>query len=72
MEKQPVKRHDSVGVSTGSTTIADYDQDIFFSVTPVAEGGPVIKPGQKVTYELMLGGDGRYYAIDLQLIGDDE
>jgi cold shock CspA family protein len=72
MEKQPVKRYDSVGGGIGSTTSAENDQDIFFCVKPVEEGGPVIKPGQKVTYELMLGSDGHYYAINLQLIDDDE
>ncbi|MCQ6257535.1 hypothetical protein [Pseudomonas sp. Q11] len=72
MEKQPVKRYDSAGGGTGLTNPHENRRDIFFSVRPIEEGGPVIKPGQKVAYELMLGDDGQYYAINLQVISDDE
>lgn len=72
MEKQPVKRHDSAEGGIGLTPSHANGQHIFFRVPPVEEGGPVIKPGQKVAYELMLGDDGQYYAINLQVISDDE
>lgn len=71
MDKQPVKRYDSDGSSVGLPTADENERDIFFSVPPTREGGPVIKPGQKVSYELMLGDDGQYYAINLQVIDDE-
>lgn len=72
MEKQPVKRYESAKDSIGLTNPQENRRDIFFSVRPIEEGAPVIKPGQKVAYELMLGDDGQYYAINLQVIDDEE
>ncbi|MCL6705194.1 hypothetical protein [Pseudomonas sp. T1.Ur] len=72
MDKQPVKRYGPVGSGIGLTSADNNKQDILFSVLPTKEGGPAIKPGQKVTYELMLGDDGQYYAINIQVISEDE
>jgi len=72
MDKQPAKRYRSLGGDIGLSATYENERDIYFSVPPIKEGGPAIKPGQKVTYELMLGDDGQYYAINLQVVSDDE
>ena len=72
MEKQPVKRHASIEDNVGLAPVYEKGRDILFCVNPTEEGGPIIKPGQKVTYELMLGPDGQYYALNLHIVSGDE
>ncbi|WP_260957650.1 hypothetical protein [Pseudomonas citri] len=71
MQKQPARRNIPAAGSTVSRIAAECERDIYFCSPPTEDGGPVIKPGQKVTYELMLGSDGQYYAVNLELISKD-
>jgi len=58
----PTERVATVDVASAN------DQQIYFCVQPIAEGGPSIRPGDLVSYELMYGSDGRCYAINVEVL----
>jgi cold shock CspA family protein len=72
MDKQPLTRYDSAKGGMGMITAHLDGQEIFFRVRSVEEGGPVIKVGQQVSYEVQLGPDGQYYAVNLEVIDGEE
>ena len=71
MQKQPARRNTPAANSPESRVATEYDRDIYFCSPPTEAGGLAIKPGQKVTYELMLGSDGQYYAVNLEFINEE-
>lgn len=58
----PTERAAAVGAASAN------DQQIYFRIQPVAEGGPSIRPGDLVSYELMYDSDGRCYAINVEVL----
>lgn len=62
MEKQCVQRNEQL----------DPDTSLIFCISP---GDPIIKrikAGQKVTYDLVRGDNGRFYAVDIRLAQDED
>ncbi|WP_166364218.1 cold-shock protein [Pseudomonas akapageensis] len=72
MSKQVSEQYDSAKGGFGYITAHCNGADIFFRVRSVEDGGPAIKEGQTVTYELMQGKDGRYYAINIEIVDDPD
>ncbi|WP_166364230.1 cold-shock protein [Pseudomonas akapageensis] len=71
MSKQTSERYDSARGGFGYI-IAHHDgREIFFRVRSIEDGGPPIKEGQAVTYELMQGQGGEFYAINIEVVEDD-
>ncbi|MHB2250239.1 hypothetical protein [Pseudomonas fitomaticsae] len=62
MEKQCVQRNEQL----------DPDTSLIFCISP---GDPIIKhikEGQKVTYDLVRGDNGQFYAVDIRLVQEEE
>ncbi|WP_223544419.1 hypothetical protein [Pseudomonas sp. A-B-19] len=48
------------------------EQHVFFSLDPAELEALNIKAGQMVSYDLCKGDNGRYYAINLEVIDDED
>lgn len=61
-------------IATGRPTIEKAavvdEQDIFFQSATYAQGGPVWREGQVVTYELVRGPGGEWHAINIEIVED--
>ncbi|QBF26345.1 cold shock domain-containing protein [Pseudomonas tructae] len=44
------------------------EQDIFFQIGPSTPGGLILREGQVVSYELVQGPQGQWFAVDIQII----
>lgn len=73
MEKQPIKFVNSVIDDMTSSPLERaehiHSDSIIFCISP---GDPVIKAGQRVTYDIVQSDNGRNYAINLEVIDDGE
>lgn len=68
MKKQ--KSTDSADIEEASENLDE--QEIFFSIDQAEIDSLKIKAGQLVSYELCRGDNGRYYAINLEVVGAQE
>lgn len=48
------------------------EQNVFFSLDPAELEALKIKAGQMVSYDLCRGDNGRYYAINLEVVDEEE
>ncbi|MFK8331751.1 cold-shock protein [Pseudomonas sp. BJa5] len=55
---------------TGVVASAFTDRDIFFQSLPASAGGLVLRPGQRVEYDLVEGPQGQWYAVNIEVIDD--
>ncbi|MNR41186.1 hypothetical protein D3C85_1595460 [compost metagenome] len=46
------------------------EQDIFFQTAPATPEGLVLREGQVVSYELVQGPQGQWFAVDIKIIED--
>ncbi|WP_191486343.1 cold shock domain-containing protein [Pseudomonas sp. FEN] len=65
------KRYDSARGGIGVITAHVDGRELFFHVKSAAEGGPVLTAGDTVTYEVVQGADGQFYAINLEVVESD-
>ena len=68
MDKHGEERYDSARGGVGVITAHVDGRELFFHVKSVADGGPKLKSGDTVTYEVVQGEDGRFYAINLEVV----
>ncbi|MCU1749272.1 hypothetical protein BK659_18380 [Pseudomonas brassicacearum] len=71
MKKQPIERNDSSKGCIGMISAHVDGREIFFRINSVEDGGPVIKVGQTVTYDLEEK-DGQYFAVNIEVVDDPE
>ncbi|WP_338522536.1 cold shock domain-containing protein [Pseudomonas batumici] len=71
MDKHGEERYDSARGGVGVITAHLDGRELFFHVKSAADGGPVLKAGDTVTYEVVQGKDGQFYAINLEVVEND-
>lgn len=67
------KSHRTLSLPTQHThlpTDCSVVQDVFFHSASGAAGKPVLREGQRVTYELMQAADGRLYATNIEVVAE--
>ena len=69
MKKQPEKHDDSSKGCIGMISAHVDGREIFFRINSVEDGGPLIKVGQTVTYDLEEK-DGQYFAVNIEVVDD--
>ncbi|WLG50436.1 hypothetical protein [Pseudomonas sp. FP1742] len=77
MEKQPIKRNDSIiediNIMSSASANPEYiDSDTHSIIFCINPGDPPFKAGEKVTYELVQGDNGQYYATNLKLADSEQ
>ncbi|WDY59332.1 cold-shock protein [Pseudomonas sp. PSKL.D1] len=71
MPEKDLERVDASRMGTGCITRDEDGREIFFRVRSSVDGGPTFLPGQRVTYDVEEGEDGRLYAVNIELADDD-
>ncbi len=71
MDKHGEERYDTARGGIGVITAHVDGRELFFHVKSAADGGPTLRAGDTVTYDVVQGADGRFYAINLEVVEAD-
>ena len=71
MDKYSEERYDSARGGIGMVTAHVDGRELFFHVKSSADGGPTLKVGDTVTYDVVQGEDGQFYAVNLEVVESD-
>ncbi|WP_248799370.1 cold shock domain-containing protein [Pseudomonas sp. MWU13-2105] len=68
MDKYCEERYDAARGGIGVITAHVDGRELFFHVRSAADGGPKLRAGDTVSYEVVRGADGQFYAINLEVL----
>ncbi|MEF9672066.1 cold shock domain-containing protein [Pseudomonas sp. MWU13-2100] len=71
MDKYGEERYDSARGGIGVITAHVGGRELFFHVKSATDGGPELKAGDTVSYDVVRGEDGQFYAVNLEVVESD-
>lgn len=71
MDKHGEERYDAARGGIGVITAHVDGRELFFHVKSAADGGPTLRAGDTVAYDVVQGADGQFYAINLEVVEND-
>jgi|GEM_PF-2253823 len=71
MDKHCEERYDAARGGIGVITAHVDGRELFFHVKSVVDGGPKLRAGDTVAYDVVQGADGQFYAINLEVVESD-